>query len=216
MNAPPGLFVSFEGIEGSGKTTQLELLESRLRSEGRDVVRVREPGGTALGEEVRTLLLRREGAAIGPRSELLLYLAARAQVVAEVVRPALERGALVLADRFADASVAYQGGGRRLGAAQVDRFNRWATDKLLPARTYLFDLDPKLGLARVRARHGTGSLDRLESEALDFHRRVRRAYLALARRQGARFVVLSGAESPEVLSRLVWQDYSALLGTSAR
>lgn len=184
-----GLFVSFEGAEGAGKTTQIARAARALRAEGRTVVTVREPGGTKLSEAIRELLLRRDGPPIEPWSELLLYVAARAQLVEEVIRPALARGAVVLADRYVDASVAYQGGGRRLGADRVRSLNQWATRGLRPHLTFLLDLDPRVGLERVRSGRGARSLDRIEREALDFHRRVQAAYRREARR-GSRICLL--------------------------
>lgn len=191
MNAPPGRFVSFEGIEGSGKTTQAALLAAWLREAGREVVPVREPGGTARGERIREILLAHAEEPMAAWCELCLYMAARAQLVEERIRPALERGAIVLADRFGEASVAYQGGGRSLGSPRVRALYRWVTGGLRPDRIFLLDLDPREGLRRVRESRGA-PLDRLEAEPLGFHRRVRAAYLRQARTEPDRFRRLDG------------------------
>lgn len=189
-------FLSFEGIEGSGKTTQVARLASALAEEGHAVLLVREPGGTDLSERVRDILLDPALAATDPWSELALYVAARAQLVAERIAPALRSGQLVLADRFGDSSVVYQGVARGLGVERVEALNSWATGGLTPALTVLFDLDPEVGLARVAAR---GRKDRLEAEPLSFHRRVREGYLELARNHRERFVVLDASQPEDVV-----------------
>lgn len=189
-------FLSLEGIEGSGKTTQARLLVEWLLVSGHDVVSVREPGGTVLGERIRALLLETGGAGMAPWCELSLYMSARAQLVQEVIAPALARGAVVVADRFGEASIAYQGGARGLGAARVRSLYGWVTGGLRPGQVILLDLDPREGMRRILAARGAEGLDRLEREPLDFHRRVRRAYLAQARRDAGRFVVFDG-RTPE-------------------
>lgn len=186
-----GLLVTFEGGEGAGKSTQARRLVDALASRGHGAVLVREPGGTPTGESVRSLLLDVERGPRVDRAELLLYLAARAELVDTVIRPALARGEIVVCDRFVDASVAYQGGGRRLGDTQVAALNDFATDGLVPDVTFLLDIDPAEGLARVA---GRGRPDRIEREPLAFHARVRDAYRGLAGE--ARVVVLS-AVRPE-------------------
>lgn len=193
-------FLSFEGIEGSGKSTQIRVLAEALRSEGREVALVREPGGTARGERIRQLLLERSEIEMDPWCELCLYMAARAQLVSQVIRPALARGAIVIADRFGEASIAYQGAGRRLGAPRVRTLYRWVTGGLRPGRVFLFDLDPKIGLERIRVARGAGALDRLESEPLAFHRRVRAAYRRQARREPSRFRLLDARQPEAVLA----------------
>jgi dTMP kinase len=201
-----GFFVSFEGIEGSGKTTQARILSERLAFQGQRVVQVREPGGTRLGEALRGLLLAHAEEGIDPRSELCLYLAARAQLVAHVVEPALRDGAVVIADRFGDASVAYQGGGRELGPARVRGLVRFITGGLLPDRTYLLDVAPETSLDRV---HERGAPDRLEAEGLAFHRRVRAAYRAIARAEPGRVLVLAGREPVEKLAERIQRDLAS-------
>ncbi|MDQ1706685.1 MAG: dTMP kinase [Frankiaceae bacterium] len=176
-----GLFLAFEGGEGAGKSTQARLLDERLRARGYEVVLTFEPGATPIGGRLRETLLDRANTAMSPRTEALLYAADRAQHVAEVIRPALERGAVVITDRFIDSSLAYQAGGRKLDDHDVRRISRWATGGLLPDLTVLLDLDPAVGLGR-----STGPGDRLEAEELAFHRRVRTVFRELARRGGDR------------------------------
>jgi dTMP kinase len=182
-----GRLIAFEGVEGSGKSTQLELLRQALEGRDREVVVTREPGGTPAGERVRALLLDPE-VELGPRAEALLFAAARAELVAEVIRPALERGAHVLCDRYLDSSLAYQGVARGLGRGPVEEVNRFATGGLLPDVVVLLDLDPAAGLGR-RA----GALDRIEAQDLGFHRRVRQAFCDLAAADPGRFVVVDAA-----------------------
>jgi dTMP kinase len=196
-----GCFVTFEGGEGSGKTTQLERLAQRLRARGLEPLVTREPGGTPLGEGIRTLLLdplRRPA----PMTEALLMEAARAELVAGVIRPALAVGRVVLCDRYDDSTLAYQGGGRGLDADLLRALSRAATGGLRPDLTLLFDLDPAAGLAR-RAR-AEGSVNRLDREPEAFHSRVRARYLELAAAEPARFVVLDGALPPDRLEERVW------------
>jgi dTMP kinase len=182
---PVGLFVAFEGGEGVGKTTQARLIAIWLREQGYDVVTTNEPGATKLGMRLRALLLDTAHAGMSPHSEALLYAADRAEHVARVIDPALERGAVVITDRFIDSSLAYQGAGRGLMTAEIARLNSWATEGREPDLTVLLDMDPELGLGR-RAR----SADRLEAEPLDFHRRVRAGFLALARAKPDHYLIL--------------------------
>lgn len=181
-----GLFVTFEGGDGAGKSTQIDLAAQWLREQGFEVVVTREPGGTELGQEIRTLLLH--GGEVASRAEALLYAADRAHHIATHVRPALERGAVVLQDRYIDSSVAYQGAGRELDADEVENISRWATGGLLPDVTVLLDIEPSLGRAR---RDGRGVPDRLEREADDFHARIREHYLRLAHRDASRFLIVA-------------------------
>lgn len=170
---PPGVFVSFEGGDGAGKTTQLELLATWIEQAGREVVRTREPGGTAIGRTLRDLVLHGED--VDARTEALLYATDRAHHVASLVRPALARGAVVLTDRYVDSSLAYQAGGRELAADDVRRLSMWAVDGLMPDVTILLDLDPAHLPARL-----TAAPDRLERAGSAFHVRTREAYLGLA------------------------------------
>jgi len=191
------MFVTFEGLDGSGKSTQAELLRSRLEAEGDDVVATREPGGTELGERVRDLVLH--GDHVAPWAEALLYAASRAQLVDEVVRPALERGATVVCDRYVDSSVAYQGGARELGIERVLELNLAAVRGLMPDRTFLLLLDP----ARVLERLGQEQ-DRIEREDVAFYERVDAAYRALATRFPDRIVALDGSRPVDELAEEVY------------
>ncbi|GAA4381177.1 dTMP kinase [Agromyces bauzanensis] len=185
-----GVFITLEGGDGSGKTTQAELLEEWLAGRGRTVVRTREPGGTDVGVEVREIVLHHRGD-IAPRAEALLYAADRAHHVATVVRPALERGDIVIQDRYIDSSVAYQGAGRVLDPEEVRFVSEWATEGLLPDLTILLDLDADA--ARARLDRARTRYDRLEAEASEFHDRVRTAYLELAAAEPGRFLVVDAA-----------------------
>ncbi|KYH33811.1 dTMP kinase [Neomoorella mulderi] len=193
---PGGLFITLEGPDGSGKTTQMERLECFLSRRGFTVECTREPGGTPLAEAIRQLLLEPRYGPIDARAEILLYAAARAQHVAERIRPALAAGKIVLCDRFTDSSIAYQGYGRRLGIELVRQVNNLATGGLLPDLTLLIDVPVELGLARLR---GKGPADRLEGEDLDFHRRVRRGYLELRRLEPQRVRLIDGTGSPDAV-----------------
>jgi dTMP kinase len=190
------MFVTFEGIDGSGKTTQVELLRAELERRGSEVVAVREPGGTELGEGIRRLVLH--GVDMTPWAEAALYAAARAELVAEVIAPALERGAAVLCDRYIDSSLAYQGTARGLGLDPVLELNLNAVSGLLPDRTFLLALDPEEG-----ARRGSESPDRIEREGLEFMRRVDRAYRELAATFEQRIAVLDAARPPEEIAEEV-------------
>jgi dTMP kinase len=188
-----GVFITFEGGEGSGKSTQIALLADRLTTAGAEVVRVREPGGTLVGDRVRDLLLDPAHTGLDPRAELLLYEASRAALVAEVIAPALERGAVVLCDRFFDSTVAYQGAGRGLDASMVRTLNAYASAGLTPDVTIVLDIDPVVGLERAT---GMGA-DRLEAEDVVFHQRVRAGFLALAAEEPDRMVVVDADRCPE-------------------
>lgn len=195
------LFLTFEGPEGAGKSTQLARLASRLTARGVAHTVTREPGGTPLGMRVREVLLD-PSLSIDPWPEFLLYSASRAQLVREVLRPALARGEVVLCDRYADSSLAYQGAGRGLDAGLLSALTREVTGGLTPDLTVLLDLDPAVGLARAARR---GQPDRLERADLAFHARVREGFLALATREPGRFVVLDAAREPEVLEEDLWR-----------
>lgn len=188
-----GLFITFEGIEGSGKSTQIKAMADWLRKKGLRVVLTREPGGTPLASRIRSLLLDGRTKGITPTVELLLYEIARRDHVGKVIRPALERGAIVLCDRFTDATEAYQGYGRGLSPKIIDSFNRLATGGLRPDLTFLLDLPARTGLKRVKKRGHRP--DRLERESLRFHERVRRGYLARARREKRRFRIIDARRS---------------------
>ncbi len=193
-----GLFIAFEGGEGAGKSTQAARLAEELRNLGYQVVATREPGATAAGRRLRELLLDPASAGLTPRAEALLYAADRADHVARVIRPALERGAVVISDRYVDSSLAYQGGGRNLTVAQVERLNDFGTERLVPHLTVLLDVRPEVGLSRAG-----GAPDRLEAEPTPFHDRVRRSFRELAGRDPDRYLVIDSRQPPEVIARLV-------------
>jgi len=196
-----GLFITFEGIEGSGKTTQIKALADWLTSQGRRVLQTREPGGTPLADRIRKELLDAGNKGMSPRTELFLYEVARRDHVSEVILPALSRGDIVLCDRFTDATLAYQGFGRKIRMRLIEFFNRAATGGLTPDLTLLIDLPVKDGLERAKKR--SGSLDRLEQEARIFHERIRRGYLTLARKGRRRFVILDGRKPREQIFELI-------------
>ena len=201
-----GLFVTFEGGEGSGKSTQIARLAARVRAAGHEPVVTREPGGTPLAERIRELLLDPSHQP-APWTEAFLMEAARAELAARVVHDALDRGRVVLCDRHADSTLAYQGGGRGLDLDALARMNALATGGRTPDLTLLYDVDPGVGLAR-RAQ-GASPLDRLDGESLEFHRRVRERFLALARSEPRRFVVLDATQPADELERLGWQAIEA-------
>jgi dTMP kinase len=202
-----GLFLTFEGGDGSGKSTQSALLASWLEEQGRTVLSTREPGGTELGDEIRDIVLHRRGH-IAPRAEALLYAADRAHHIATKVRPALERGDIVLQDRYLDSSVAYQGAGRVLEPDEVRGLSLWAAEGLLPDLTILLDLDESIGQDRLKART---KYDRLEDEEQDFHGRVRDGYLALAAAEPDRFLVLNATDSVESIASAIRGRVQSLL-----
>ncbi|MBV9206499.1 MAG: dTMP kinase [Actinobacteria bacterium] len=204
--SPRGLFIAFEGGEGSGKTTQARLTAIWLRELGYDVVTTFEPGATKIGMRLRALLLDTAHTGMSPRAEALMYAADRAQHVASVIAPALERGAVVITDRYVDSSLAYQGAGRDLPLEEIAGFNRWATGGRVPDLTILLDMDPATGLSR-RAR----SADRLEAEPADFHQRVRAGFLALARAEPGRYLVLDADRPAEQVTRQIQNRIRALL-----
>jgi dTMP kinase len=195
-----GLFITFEGGDGSGKSTQASLLAQWLVDAGRTVVRTREPGGTEVGVQIRELVLHHRGH-IDPRAEALLYAADRAQHIATLVRPALERGEVVIQDRYFDSSIAYQGAGRVLDAGEIRGLSLWATAELIPDVTILLDLDETA--ARVRLDAAEKVFDRLENEKAEFHARVRQGFLALAAAEPERFLVLDAARPIEELAAAI-------------
>lgn len=190
-----GKLITLEGGEGAGKSTVIAALRDALEARGFEVVRTREPGGTIVGEAIRELLLDPAQAGLGADTELLLMFAARAQLVRETIRPALERGTVVISDRFTDASFAYQGGGRGLDAGRIAELERWAVG-LKPDLTFLLDVGVTEGLARAR---GRGEPDRIEREEADFFTRIREVYLARAHAEPKRFRVIDAAQPPEIV-----------------
>ena len=202
-----GLFITFEGGDGSGKTTQARFLADWLQASGRTVMQTREPGGTELGLELREIVLHRRGD-IAPRAEALIYAADRAHHIATKVRPAIERGEVVIQDRYLDSSVAYQGAGRVLDGTQVRDLSLWATEGFMPALTILLDVDETAGRDRLQRRT---KYDRLEAEQADFHARVRAGYLELAAAEPERFLVLDAAGSMESIAAAIRTRVEALL-----
>ena len=191
------MFITFEGIEGSGKTTQLRRLAERIP----DAVVTKEPGGTPIGDRIRAILLDPQSTGMDPTTELFLYAASRRQLVAELIRPALERGGVVLCDRYTDSTLAYQGFGRLLNLDELQTLNTWATGGLIPGLTLLFDLPEDLGLSRARSRNDASTAlqdeGRFEGEDLRFHRRVREGYLSLALSEPLRYVVIDAQGTAE-------------------
>jgi dTMP kinase len=193
------IFITFEGPDGSGKTTQAQLLANDLKRQGVDVVLTREPGGTPIGDQIRAVLHDRTNTAMTPCAEFLLYSASRAQLVEQLVRPALTAGRVVISDRFYDSSLAYQGYGRGLDLAALHDITRFATGGLVPHLTLYLDLQPDQGLQRRLL--GDGEWNRLDQEALAFHRRVRAGYLELAGREPERWRVIDAARSIEAVQK---------------
>lgn len=194
-----GLFISFEGGEGCGKSTQIAALKAHLEAEGHAVIQTREPGGTPLGEAVRNLLQHDEaGNGMSPETELLLFAASRAQHVRELIAPAIADGKIVLCDRFMDSTTVYQGVARAINSDHVSAINEFAVGQTKPDLTILIDLPPEIGLARVHAR-SDGQLDRMEQEAIEFFEAVRQGYLDLAAKEPNRFIVLDGSHNIEAL-----------------
>jgi dTMP kinase len=207
----PGIFITFEGGDGAGKTTQLDLLCTTLAERGYEVVKLHEPGGTELGEQVRRLLLEERREEMDPHAELMLFEAARAQLVSQVIRPALEQGKVVVCDRFCDSTVAYQGYGRRLGAELVDQANRAVTQGLEPDRTILLKVPVQAGLARAKAASASGAGDRMEQAGAPFHERVSEAFDVLAREHAKRFVVIDARGTLDEVAAAVMQAIAPLL-----
>jgi dTMP kinase len=203
-----GLFITFEGGDGTGKSTQVRLLTQWLTEQGRAVVTTREPGGTEVGTALRDIVLHHRGE-IDPRAEALLYAADRAQHIGTLVRPALERGDVVVQDRYIDSSVAYQGAGRVLDAAEIKRISMWASSDLVPDLTVLLDLSGDVARARLASEHK--EFDRLENERDDFHERVRTAFLALAAAEPQRFLVVDAAQGIDEIAVIIRDRVAALL-----
>lgn len=208
MTVGRGLWITLEGGDGSGKTTQAARLTDWLRAQGRTVLHTREPGGSEVGELIRNIVLHHRGD-IAPRAEALLYAADRAHHVATVVKPALARGEVVLQDRYLDSSVAYQGAGRVLDATEIRELSLWAAEGALPDVTVLLDLDP--AVARQRLDSADKPFDRLEAERDEFHQRVRTAYLDLAAAEPDRFVVVDASGTPDAIAHIVRERVVALL-----
>lgn len=208
--AESGVFVCFEGGDGSGKSTQSGLLGAWLEQHGHEVVLTFEPGATAVGRKLRSIVLSPETGEISDRTETLLYAADKAEHVHAVVLPALERGAVVITDRYVDSTLAYQGAGRALEVAEVERIARWATHDLRPHLTVVLDLDPAHGLGRFDER------DRIEGESLEFHLRVRERYLAMAAADPEHYLVIDARADRAEIARQVRDRVAPLLSQAAR
>jgi dTMP kinase len=204
------LFISFEGVEGAGKTTQINMLHSHLLRLKVDVIATQEPGGTRIGEEIRRIILNPSYKEMHPMTETILYAADRAQHLHEVIKPALDEGKVVICDRFIDSSLAYQGVARRIGMEGVQNLNEWITNDLYPDITFLLEIPFRIGLKRLQERNK--GLDRMESEAQSFHEQVQEAYKTLTKFFPQRFIVLNGAEKPENIHHQVMQSITPLLG----
>jgi len=205
------MFITFEGVEGCGKTTQARMLATRLEERGLRTLVTREPGGAAISEQIRAILLDNKNDGMDPIAEALLYVASRAQFVAEVVRPALATGTIVICDRYTDSTLAYQGYGRGLPIETLQTLNRIATGGLVPDRTFLLDLPVDEGLERKRR---GGDLNRLDNAGRPFHERVRNGYHALAQAEPARWRVFDAGAAPSVVAGVIWSALSPFVGRS--
>ncbi len=198
-----GIFITFEGIEGCGKTTQIKLLDDELRRMGFSTILTREPGGTPISERIRAILLDPASSKISPKTELLLYAAGRNQHICEVISPAIAAGKIVLCDRYADATTAYQGAARDIAPEIIESVHKIATDGLMPDLTILLDCDVEVGLSRAIKRNSeesiSGSGDRFEREKIEFHQRVREGYLKISASEPARVKVFDATEEPSVI-----------------
>ncbi len=203
-----GKFISFEGGDGSGKSTQIRLLKDYLNSLGYEVLLSREPGGTKIGEKIREIILDVENSEMIGETEALLYAASRAQHVGELIKPALDEGKFVIVDRYIDSSIVYQGGARRLGRDEVRSINEFGTKKLLPDLTFYLDLEANVGLGRKKEQ---AELDRLENEDISFHVSVRDAYLDLAKTDQERFKVVDASQSIEDIHKIIREMVKQIL-----
>jgi len=203
-----GIFVTFEGIEGSGKSTQVRMLVEYLKEHKLDYITTREPGGTPIAESIRTLLLDPGNAEMLPATELLLYCASRAQHTGELILPALASGKIVICDRYYDSTYAYQGAARRLDEQMIETLTKMATFDTQPDLTVLLDVPVQAGLLRIKDR----TLDRLEQEDISFHERVRQHYLSIAKKYSSRFLVLNGLDDPDQIHRQIIQSLTVLIG----
>lgn len=202
------VFVTFEGGEGSGKSSALKEIVSRLEKEGYQIVLTREPGGTPISEEIRDVILDKNNTKMDPRTEALLYAASRRQHLVEKIWPAIKEGKIVLCDRYLDSSLAYQGGARGLGIDEVLAINMFATEGTFPNLTILFDIEPEKGLERIAANKGR-EVNRLDLESLPFHHRVRNTFLELAKKYPKRYLVIDASKSMEEVAS---EAYEAILG----
>jgi dTMP kinase len=210
--ASTGKLISFEGSEGSGKSTQISRLAAHLQKTDREVISTREPGGTEIGEQIRNIIVHNsKGDEMCGETELLLFTAARAQLVREVIAPALLRGAIVLSDRFLDSSTVYQGIGRNLAADPVNQINRFAVGNVMPDLTIVIDVPEEISLARLKQR-ATDLPDRMERENIDFYKKVREGYLVLAKGMPERFIVVDGTKTADAIEKRIWSEVQGRIG----
>ena len=205
-----GILITFEGCDGGGKTTQLRLLAERFKQIKRAFLALREPGGTDIGEVVRSILLQKKHSSLCAEAELLLFEAARAQLVHEVIRPALDGGKIVLCDRFMDSTTAYQGSGRYLSLKAIDVMNAFATGDVCPDMTFLLDVPPEVSRQRVLQRTFS-DLDRMEGEELSFYKRVREGYLSLGAVHPERIVIVDACRNKKVIADFIWEKVQSIL-----
>ena len=204
-----GKLISFEGSEGSGKSTQIASLAEHFQKSHREVVTTREPGGTEIGEQIRNIIVHNsKGDEMCAETELLLFTAARAQLVREVIAPALQRGAIVLSDRFLDSSTVYQGIGRNLAADPVAQINRFAVGNVMPDLTIVIDVPEEVSLARLKTR-ASDLPDRMERENVDFYKKVREGYLVLAKGMSERFIIVDGTKTEDAIEKKIWTEVQA-------
>jgi dTMP kinase len=208
---PAGKLISFEGSEGSGKSTQIVRLAAHLQRLPREVVSVREPGGTEIGEQIRNIIVHNsKGDEMCAETELLLFTAARAQLVREIIAPALVQGSVVLSDRFLDSSTVYQGIGRNLALDPVHQINRFAVGNVMPDLTIVIDVPTEVSLARIRQR-ASDVPNRMERENIDFYKKVRDGYLVLAKEMPERFIVIDGTKGEDVVEKKIWAEVQKLI-----
>ncbi|HVU23954.1 MAG TPA: dTMP kinase [Opitutus sp.] len=211
-SSPTGRLISFEGSEGSGKSTQIALLAAHFQKEGREVISTREPGGTEIGEQIRNIIVHNSrGDEMCAETELLLFAAARAQLVREIIAPALSRGVVVLSDRFLDSSTVYQGIGRNLAPDPIAQINRFAVGNVMPDLTIVIDVPTEVGLARIRQR-ASDLPNRMERENIDFYEKIRDGYLVLAKSMADRFVVVDGTLAQDAIAKKIWTAVQERLG----
>ena len=197
-----GKFITFEGIDGCGKSTQVKMLIEKLEQLGMDVITIREPGGTRISESIRDILLYRDTHELSERTEALLMTASRAQLTNEIILPALDKGTWVIADRYADSTLAYQGGGRQVDINSLEKLNQFATYDIVPDLTYFIDILPDEGVKRQKAK-----LDRIEQAGIDFQSKVRNLYLKLAEKYSDRIIIINGQEDINTIHKNIWKEF---------
>ena len=197
-----GKFITFEGIDGCGKSTQVKMLIEKLEQLGMDVITIREPGGTRISESIRDILLYRDTHELSERTEALLMTASRAQLTNEIILPALDKGTWVIADRYADSTLAYQGGGRQVDINSLEKLNQFATYDIVPDLTYFIDILPDEGVKRQKAK-----LDRIEQAGIDFQSKVRNLYLKLAEKYSDRIIIINGQDDINTIHNNIWQEF---------